>query len=393
MKEYKTAKVWRILSYVLIPILFFPSVFLLVMPFVPDIKNDMDSNVYIWLIVPLDVGMIITLTIAFYNTIKAKFVIDKDKVFTVALLYNRTLFFNEIKGYRKTEHFTFLESNNGKKSIKLSGYLEKRDEIETWIITNFPNLELVEKNEETQEILRNQEFGWSVKQREEKLKQARKTTKILNWSGGILALASMLIINHYKYAILVCVIFPLICLAVIKHYKGLIRIDERKDSSYPSVFWTIFASTAVLVLRSLLFYKIFDYSNAWLPAISIAVGYLAILMLNNKGYVFYKAEKISSMIMMFIFIIFGYAYGSVIILNCVLDNSNAEIYKTTVINKRISSGKRTSYYLKLAPWASLSESKEVQVTNKVYDEVEPNDAVSVEMMEGKLNIPWFEVIP
>lgn len=390
MNTYKTAKFWKTITYIFTPVIIIPFIVILIVPFIPEMDSDVGELTYNWFLLPFSLGMIATILIASIDMVVRKLIFDKNKVLSTGLFYSKILYFKDVKGYKERTYHIFIEANNNKK-IKISKYFEDWLEIKDWLGSNFPNLDIIEKNREEQEILNNQEYGWSAKEREENLAKAKKTAKILNWSGGIIAIVTLLLMNHYKYTILLCVIYPLICLIIIKYYKGLIKIDDRKHTVYPSVLWAIFAPTAVLILRSLIFYKIFDFSNVWHPSIIITLGYLVVLMINNKGQIFYKNEKILSVITMFTFIVFGYAYGSAITLNCVLDESKPEIYKTIVLDKRVSKGRTETYYLKLSPWEKQKEIKEVSVPKNLYDTLKINDQATIKLKKGKLNIPWFEI--
>lgn len=73
------------------------------------------------------------------------------------------------------------------------------------------------------------------------------------------------------------------------------------------------------------------------------------------------------------------------------DESKPEIYKTIVLDKRVSKGRTETYYLKLSPWEKQKEIKEVSVPKNLYDTLKINDQATIKLKKGKLNIPWFEI--
>lgn len=392
-KIYRTAKIWKIISNILLLILTFPFGFLLVTPLMPiDSELKVDSTVYLWFFVPFSIVMLSVVVVAFANINKGKFIISRNKVSIKGIFNNKQLYFNDIKGYRETEHYTYIESKNSNEKIKLHGYFENQHEILEWLKSNYKNLSEIEENQENAEFLKNIEYGWTIEERGKKLQTARKISKILNWLGGFFAIGTILLLSSFKYVILLCIAYPIICLVIIVFFKGLIRIDERSNSVYPTLFWAFFATTSVLFLRALGFFNIFDYSNIWLPTILIALIFFLVLRINhNKEFVFYKSEKNSSIFMLFLFIILSYSYGTVINLNCVLDNSNPQIFRTTILRKRIDSGRNINYYLKLEKWNNQMEPKEVSVTKDFYDKNKTNDTIGINFRKGKLNISWFEL--
>lgn len=145
-----------------------------------------------------------------------------------------------------------------------------------------------------------------------------------------------------------------------------------------------------LCLRGLLDYNLFDYSKVWIPSISVALIYIAVLTIGNKAFKFNKAKDYFTIIGISI-LLFGYAYGAVVTLNCMYDKSKPEIFNATILSKRVSSGKSTTYYLKLTPWGKRKEIDEVSMSEDLYNRLDENDQVKIYYMKGKFEIPWFEV--
>jgi hypothetical protein len=257
-------------------------------------------------------------------------------------------------------------------------------------LTNFSDLNIIESKSDLEEILTDNDFGRDVEQRGSKLTEARKVAKILNWTGGIVAAWTVFITKPYELSVIAAIIMPIICLFAIKKYKGLIRIDHEKNSAYPTLFYGLIYSGLGVFLRALLDFNIFDYSNIWTPSILIAIAFLAFLIIGNKEFDIKKRKNYLTIAILggFFFI---YGFGSVIFANCIYDKSEPIIYNAKIIEKRISSGKSTTYYLKLTPWGTQKESDEVSVNRKEYEQAKINAPVEVYFMKGKLDIPWFEI--
>lgn len=391
MKVYKIDKVWRIITYVLTPIAMIPFGVLLLFPIIPDFNFDINQDVYYWFFLPLSVTMLFVIIVAFVNTIIGKFVIDKNKIYTTGLLNNKQIYFNDIKGYRITEHFTFIESIINKTRIKLSNYYENRNELQDWLIGNYKNLNELEIIQEKQEILSKQDFGWTIEERESNFLKYKRLAKILNWSGSIIAIVTILLLKKSDYVVLLCIVYPIFCLLAILFSKGLLTIDERNEAVYPSVFWAFFAPTSVIFLRALMYFKIYNYDNVWLLTAVIAFSFFFILIINNRGFVFNKFEKISTILIFSVFIVFGYSFGTVINLNCALDDSKPKKFNTIVLDKRITKGKSTNYYLTVSQWNNQKEPKEENTNETDYEIIKKGDTITINFYEGKLNIPWYEI--
>lgn len=391
MQVYKIDKVWRIITYVLTPIAMIPFGVLLLFPIIPDFNFDINQDVYYWFLLPLSVTMLFVIIVAFVNTIIGKFVIDKNKIYTTGLFNNKQIYFNDIKGYRITEYFTFIESRNDKTRIKLSNFYENRNELQDWLIWNYKNLNELEIIQEKQEILSKQDLGWTIEERESKFSKYKRLAKILNWSGGIIAIGTTLLLKTSDYIILLCIVYPIFCLLAILFSKGLLTIDERNEAVYPSVFWAFFAPTSVVFLRALMYFKIYNYDNVWLLTAVIAFSFFFTLIINNRGFVFNKFERTSTILIFSVFIVFGYSFGTVINLNCALDDSQPKKFKTIVLDKRITKGKSTNYYLTVSPWNNQKEPKEENTNETDYELIKKGDTITINFYEGKLNIPWYEI--
>lgn len=391
MKVYKIDKVWRIITCVLSPVAMIPFGVLLLFPIIPDFNFDINKDVYYWFLLPLSVTMLFVIIVAFVNTIIGKFVIDKNKIYTTGLFNNKQIYFNDIKGYRITEHFTFIESISNKTRIKLSNYYENRNELQDWLIWNYKNLNELEIIQEKQEILSKQDLGWTIEERESIFLKYKRLAKILNWSGSIIAIVTILLLKTSDYIILLCIVYPIFCLLAILFSKGLLTIDERNEAVYPSVFWAFFAPTSVVFLRALMYFKIYNYDNVWLLTAVIAFSFFFTLIINNRGFVFNKFERTSTILIFSVFIVFGYSFGTVINLNCALDDSQPKKFKTIVLDKRITKGKSTNYYLTVSPWNNQKEPKEENTNESDYEIIKKGDTITINFYEGKLNIPWYEI--
>lgn len=390
MKEYKIAKGWTIFIYIIAPVFITLFLWLLFLPIIPGMENEINPNSY-WFIAILSLAMIAFMVIGVIDAYKGKFVIEKNRIFTDGVFSKKELMLNEIKGYRLTDKFIFIESKNeNKKGIKISSYFEKTSEIKEWLSHNFSDLDIVQANMERDEILKNQEFGSNTEEREAKLTKAFQTAKILNWIGGSIGAWTLFFPTPYEYAILASILFPIICLIIIKYHKGLIRVDERKGTAYPTIFWAIFASAMGLLIRGLLDFHISDYSKIWLPSVIILLAYLAVLCIGNKEFT-RNDSKINLTILGFAIFIYAYSYSLVVTLNCIYDKSQPILYNSTVLNKRISTGKTKTYYLKLTPWGTAKEAEEVSVSRDLYDKLEYNEKVNIYFMKGRFEIPWYEI--
>lgn len=387
MKEYKLAKGWTIFIYIGALVLIGGSILLLYDIFFGD-KPDGELN-GVWLLGSLAVGMIIFMVLALVEIHKNKVVVDDTRLQTISTFGNRSLLLEDIKGYHLVKNYIFVEPlDKSKKRIKISTYMGKSREIESWLSSRFPDLDTLEAEQELENILTSEEYGRTVEDREYRLNRAKQTCRILNILGCIVAAWVFFRPEPYEYSIIVCLTVPLIALAALKLSGGLIAFLDRKGSAFPSVFMAIFIPAMAILVRALLDFDIDTMDNGWLPIGGITVTLLGVLTIENKNPEFKGKHKLQSIIGVF-FISLAYAYGAVIILNCIYDSSEPKHNTALVVNKRVSSGKNTTYYLELSPWKNENEQKEVSVSKTLYEQTEKNDTVNIYLKKGALNMPWY----
>lgn len=87
-----------------------------------------------------------------------------------------------------------------------------------------------------------------------------------------------------------------------------------------------------------------------------------------------------------------YAYGLLITTNVVFDESEPRVYKAKILDKRISSGKTTTYYLELDKWGPQEEVDDVSVAKDIYNAKEIGDTAIVYFNHGLYEIPYYIVI-
>ena len=386
MKEYKIAKGWAIFIYLFAPLLIGLFGWLLIHSF----TKESISTTAGWLLIDAAIAMIILMIVGIIDTYKSKLIIHDDSIVSISAFSNRELTFNEIKGYTVNDNYIFIEPvDTSKKRIKVSKYIGGYLEVLSWLADNFTNLDVQTGIEEEQAILNDESYGLTKDSRGEKLLKARRTATIINWAGGITAAWVFFYPSPYEYALLLAAAVPVLAILAVKLSKGLIRIDEKKGSAYPSVIYALIYPSLALMVR-VFDYQIFDYSNVWGNAILITLCLLILLLLKQKEITFKKKPDYFTVVSIALFL-FVYSFGTVIFFNCYYDHSKAQYFTAKVLNKRISSGKSTTRYVELSTWGQQKEVDEVSVGKKLYNSIEVGSIVKIYFRNGKLGIPWFIV--
>lgn len=321
----------------------------------------------------------------------SRFVITVDKVYLVSMIYKRTLRLDQIKGWRDVEQeIHIIPNDESLRKIRVSVYFKDAAEIRYFLDSNFPNLDEVEAESQREEILQNEEFGITREARLERLERARKAARYTEWLGWAITAWLFLYPQPYRLSIIAGATYPFFAIGVCYLYRGLILGDGSKNSGYPSVLATIIMVSIMLALRALLDFNTLDYSNGWILMGAVALAIFILYMIPTNGF---NRDRKASLVTLFLLPIFTFAYGfgTTTLANGLGDYSEPTAFSTTVVDKRVSSGKSRTYYLKLKKWGTLKEDEEITVTTDEYDQTNIGDTVNVYQFPGMFRMPWVEV--
>ncbi|MBB1285125.1 hypothetical protein HRH25_12140 [Flavisolibacter sp. BT320] len=360
------------------------------MPFLPAEKEKFPLQKF-WFMLPISLGMILVFILGFIDGVKGRFVIEGDRVWSQSVYGKKELYFSQIAGYRTDDKYVYiLPQEKGQKRIKISQYYGGKGEILEWLSHRYPDLDEQKAERERQEILSNNELGLTVEQREEKLQGFRKRARLLNGAGAMVTGWIIFFPQPYEAAFWAALSLPPVCILASRFSGGFIRIQEEKGSAYPSVFWSLFFPSLGIAIRALSDFSIFAYEDAFKGALVITAIYLFLLFVRSKEFLFQSAKEYG--IALFFGVLgFSYGYGVVVTLNCLYDKSPATVYASRVTDKRVSSGKSTTYYLTLTPWGPEKDTSDVAVDKELYHRVQNGEDVRILLRRGRLEIPWFIV--
>lgn len=130
MKEYKIAKFWAIFIYITAPFLFGLFIWVLLLPF---IEGDFEIEKFLML-TPVSLAMLTLIVVGVLDTIYGKIIVDNDSISLKSPFINRTLKFDEIKGYRVDNNsLIVLPNSKKKKRLNISLYIGESDELIDWM--------------------------------------------------------------------------------------------------------------------------------------------------------------------------------------------------------------------------------------------------------------------
>jgi hypothetical protein len=384
-QEYGTAKGWHIFIYALAPPLI---ILFLVAPFF------MWDGKQVGLTIGLSVMMLSMAAVfaaCLWETYKARHIITEDSLLYQGAFRQKTMLLADIKGYRVDQHYLrIFPKLQGANKIRIGYTSENYDGLKQWFAARYPDLDVQEQQQEEEIILQDDSLGHTTAQREEKLAQARKTAKVLNIVSGVAAGWLFLQPQPYQWAITACLLLPVVGAAALWLHTGVLRPDERKNSAYPALTSTLLFPSLVLLLRVVLDFEILNYELLWPTAAAVAVLFGTAVLIGSREFVLRGASRWSAGLAVVAYAAL-YGFSATAAYNCTFDEARPAVYQTKVLGKHYSSGKTTTYYLKVAPWGPRTEAEDVTVTEEYYDRIQPGVTTQIYLMPGKLQVPWFTV--
>ncbi len=325
-------------------------------------------------------------------------IINENSVTLKGLLLNRTLTYNEIKGFRvttgKTTFLIIVPIAEHAKSIRISSDFQKFTEIQNQLKTKLADLDEQTYQQENLQILSNADFGATNEEREANRKKAALISRILIITSGIL-IFGVIVFNFYEtFLAPVAVLISIITFYCIARFKGLIQIFDTNAKSAYSLIWPAillpvgaFWGIALISLGT-----IFDYTNFWKPAIIIFFISAVIVYKACERTLAIANSKIASIIVLVTFL-GAFSYSATIFADKYFDTSAAKKYDVILEDKSVSTSSKghKSYWLYLPAWGQVQDSKQYKVSKELYYKVYPGDTVHVILNQGKLNIPWYNI--
>lgn len=352
-------------------------------------------KIYDWWFYTTPVFMIIISVIFIWYTMVYRVIITTESITTISIFRQKTLLIKNIKDFLYAEYkhayiLTPLESILPK--IEISAFIEKHDEVLSFLKQHIQDKEEAQKIHFEQQLYKNKLYGRNFKERSRNI----KTIQGIVYFTTVISLGCFLWTTlhpkPYMWAIYIPILLPWLCFALMYIFRGqftTFALDESAESL--SLEPLIYVPMLALSIRFLLDCNIYDYSNAWLPTIAIS---LAITL------IYFHAASILSIdafknINLYVFwaLMFSYTFFSFILLNKLDDKSEPQYFKVKVLNlKEEDFGSAFyTYTAETSPFAKFTESQELDIHEKTYHELAPNDSVWIVKKQGNFHVPWVEI--
>jgi hypothetical protein len=322
---------------------------------------------------------------------KAKVVLSSDSVTVYDLFSTKEIRRDEIKGYRieqpakGTPSTVLLPRFENRKAVKIPHIFDFDRTYHAWL-AQFPDLGAEEAAEAQSEMEGNPVLGSTPAEREASLRQARSLGRWLNIGAGVMSAWGWFYPSPYRAVIGILCLMPWLALALAWRYRGLFRIDQKRNDPHPTIAYAFLFPGLVLSLR-----VIHDvYLVGWQRPLTIAIIVDGLLCFIASQVDPTLVKNRAAFLLLFIVSI-AYGFGMSTEANALLDRSEPQVFQSHIVSKRISHGRSTSYHVTLDRWGPKTSPDEVMVTRGYYDSFAIGDRACVLSREGALKMQWYVV--
>ena len=200
--------------------------------------------------------------------------------------------------------------------------------------------------------------------------------------------------NIYLALVAALTVLPLLAVLLMRVSKGLYTIelerqvviinpDGSRTGAMPNLgaVYCLPVSALVLLAFSRTGY-VFDWWST-VPVVFAGAVAAALMMQWVRG----------SISLPPLIIMWAALWGSSIVVlgNEIFDKSAPNIFRTHITYEHITTGKRTRYYLTIAPWGRKSETDDIGVTRDFYLSVSIGQEICAYLHPGAFGARWYEV--
>lgn len=345
------------------------------------------------------------------NTFSKRVIIDNDVLCIKDIFTKKEVTVDGMEGYEVDKSNIVIDLiDDPKKKIKISVHFDGKDEIIDWLWEKMTDPEeeievddeLAEDEEITEDDEEESEFPLSEEEevyesigetdelRAAEFNKIKRYVWYMNTTSGVVAAWLLFYTKPYKYSMLTALVMPIGLLAFLKLNRGLITVDDDEKSMFPSFMVSFIFLGAGLFFRGILDFHILDYYQLMINAL-IGAAILALCVFTKPNeFISSRKAKLETLKVLIPFVL-AYSSSAIVFINCYYDNTIHVSYKSKVLSKRISSGKSTSYYVELTAWGKQTENNEIDVGKERYYSINIGDSVSIDMYNGLLSVPWYDV--
>jgi hypothetical protein len=353
----------------------------------------------VWFVRPLISAVVVLLGAAIiFFTLKYRLIFSASEVEISSPLFGKTIRRDQIAGRRRLTVIVYgmpfpylflVQQDERAKKFRILHLFQTDALFEDWV-DSLPDLDKRQYEESVKGVLQNPEFGATEAERAERLARAGRIAGYLNVAGAVLAFGAITILldfitGYYWWLIAALTALPVLAVMIVIASRGLYTIDGQdvRNSARPNLAGLYIVPTIALAFRAWIDISVLDWKRA-LEIAALAGLAVGLLSLGAR-----TKAKYSAVILLFFSLV--WASGVTIFYNTYFDKSVPSVFRTRITGMHKTSGRSTSYYLKLEPWGPRTSAEDVDVARNFYERAAVGNTVCVSLFSGALNVRWFHV--
>ncbi|MFL6712790.1 MAG: hypothetical protein ACJ8LN_07655 [Sulfurifustis sp.] len=345
-----------------------------------------------------DAAMLVAVCLAFVALggflilymLTTRVVLSADAIELRDFIRRRKLRRDDIAGRRVVDaHYystlVFVPKRAETKPLKIMSIMQTDFFFQAWFAT-LPDLDAQELEKSASEILASRDLGRTLEERVERLAAARKIAKGLTVVAVGVSIWGYFLLDPYEIVIAALAVLPLIAIALIGKFGRLYQLSGRTNDARANLVAVFIGPAIVLGLRAIEDIQLLNWTPMWAATV-VGALVLTSVIAGFEREIRGRRWEVLAMLFLSSF----YAYGGIIEANALLDRSRAQVFEASVLGKRTSGSKNTTYYLRLSPWGPRRAEDDVPVPSDMYEATAPGQRVCVILRSGALEMPWFVV--
>jgi hypothetical protein len=301
------------------------------------------------------------------------------------------MIFSEMEGFRvftgKNSFLKIMGKDGSKLQITAFSDFKDKAEITATISEHCVNLDAAEREAQMKVLLADESMGSNEEERAEALKSNTKIALYFNMVS--IAFPIAILWFHLTWVNSLMALWPVLGIVLLIRSQGRLKfISMKKNSPMPNLIFGFAFPAGTLFFTTFFSLNLIHEAGAWLPSIFVA------LILTTLLYTFglNKVEgKIAGQVSVMLVVSILYSSGAYLFLNKTLDTAPFQTYPASIVDRGVTTGKSTSYWVTLTDFGPYKGAHRMDVSHSVYEVTQIGDTVKVDLHPGKFNLAWYEM--
>ena len=202
-------------------------------------------------------------------------------------------------------------------------------------------------------------------------------------SAAACVAACMRLPSYFELSFFVLWLTPLLIVLLLYLYPSLFRLFKAKSDPQVEVLFSL-----LLPAVSLLFASTFGVSPHYVDSSQMYTWFALVFVLYTVALI-KPLSRNPSLLLPALLLPGLYSFSGVYTVNAVLDHSPAQLYHAQVLDTQKHT--RRAGMIDLAPWGPKTNGNVVNVSPKIYYNVQPGGDVCVDLHPGFLHAAWYTI--